>query len=81
MFTGSSRAKPTFLGVSEMPDSRVRCRTYGFVKSRCAGSLSSEPYCLDALPKSFLVSHEAQGEIEIDLVLPLHANHKTRNFF
>ena len=72
--------KLTLLGVNEMLEDRVRCTTRGFVKSRCAGGLSSVPRRLDALPKSFLVSREAQGEIGIILVLPLHTNHKTRHF-
>ena len=81
MFTGSSGTELTFLGVSEMLDGRVRCTTRGSVKSRCAGGLSSVPRHLDALPESSLVSREAQGEIEIVPVLPLHANHKTQYFF
>ena len=60
-FTGSSKAKPTFLGVSKMLDSRVRCMTCRFVKSRCAGGLSSMLCHLDALSKLSPVFHKAQG--------------------
>ena len=78
---GSPGAEPTSLGANEMPDGRVRCTTRGFIKSRCAGGLSSALRRFDALPKSSLVSREAQGEIGIVLVLPFRANHKTRHFF
>ena len=41
--------------------------TRGFIKSHCTGGLSSMPGCLDALPKSSLVSHEAQERLRFIL--------------